>query len=127
MLCKPCHINQIRREGGEFGLCWQHKKTRCRICRELSAGKLYCVKCEHGCDVERWKSAATKLHFAEDHEFIQVQLRKERLWESKRHVHEALEIIFRAMVLTLESIWGGIKDPAEKAEPEADAELDKAA
>lgn len=111
MLCKPCFANRIRRDGGHFGLCWQHRKTKCRVCRKLSDGKLTCSKCEHTGDLARWKAESRPTHYDEDYQFFHIQLRRERLWESKRHVHRAVEILFRAMVLTLDALWGGIKDP----------------
>lgn len=114
MLCKQCYRNRIRREGGEFGLCWQHKKTKCRLCGELSAGKLYCVSCEHDSDIARWRAESKPSYFDEDHEFLQAQLRKEKLSEAKYHVYRAVEIIFRAMVLTMEALWGGIKESESK-------------
>lgn len=119
MRCKPCYYtHHIQREGGQFALCWQHKKTKCRGCKELSAGKPYCVKCEYGNYVAQMRGEATRLHFDDDHEFLQEQLRKEKLWESKRHAHRAIEILFRAFALTLEAIWGGIKQPQAQEQKE---------
>ena len=66
------------------------------------------------------------LQFDADDEFIQTKLRKERLWESKRHAHEAVEVFFRAMVLSMEAIWGGIKEPENSGE-QTDNELKEAA
>lgn len=125
MLCKPCYYtNRIRRDGGEFALCWQHKKTKCRLCKEISAGKLYCAKCEHEVDILRWKRESGPTFYDDDHEFLQVQLRKQKLLESKYHLHRAVEVAYRALSLAVEAIWGGIKQPNEKTQEEKKHKLE---
>lgn len=130
MLCKPCLGVGTRRDGHDLGLCWQHRRAKCRLCGELSAGKPYCVKCEHDADIERWKaeSRAPWLERERDFDDLQIRLRKERLADAKYHTHRAVEILFRGMVLTLEAIWGGIKTPDQIAlADEPKKELKKAA
>lgn len=128
MLCKSCARNRIRRDGGTFGLCWKHKRSKCRLCGKLSAGNIYCSKCEHDGDIERWRQESVNpLAFDEDYEYLQVALRKEKLLEAKYHFHRAVEVGFRAMVLLLESVWGGLRDPKEKPQPDEEVIIKEAA
>lgn len=116
MLCKTCYANRVSRDGGQFGLCWQHKKTKCRLCGELSGGSSLCIPCAHDEDVARWKAESSPIFFDSDHEYVQIQLRKEKLAESKYHIHRATEIVFRALVLVVEAIWGGFKENSDPSE-----------
>lgn len=115
MRCTPCTKNGKRREGYDLALCWQHRRTKCRLCGGLSAGKTYCTKCQYHEEIERWKAESKSPWLDQDFDEFQLRLRKERLYDAKYHAHRATEIHFRALVLTLEAIWGGIKTPEEIA------------
>ena len=126
MLCKTCFINRVRRDGGDFGLCWQHKKSKCQSCGLRSGGKTLCSPCEHKEDIARWRAESQATYLDDDYDYVVLQLRQERLHESKFHVYRAVEVFFRAMALMLEALWGGEKSAREPEPPRDDGEAQHA-
>jgi len=81
------------------------------------------------------RAESRPLHFDENHNYVQMQLRKERLMESKFHFHRATDLIFRSVALAMEALWAEPEKPrspqsavaAVPAEPSEVEPLKKAA
>lgn len=123
--CKICLRNGVVRNGGTLGLCWTHAKRRCRNpnCGKFSDGQEHCVECAYAVDLQRWKARAT-LRVLDPHaQELEIGLRRERLMEAKFHYHEAVEVLFRGLVVAAEALWGEL----QPAEPEPQEEHPEAA
>jgi hypothetical protein len=106
LACRICSKSGLRRAGGTVGLCWQHLRRKCLVCGRASAGKQTCTACDNAADVERWKARATFRAYDWDRQMEFADARREKLWESKRHFHEAVEVLFQGLFYALQAIWG---------------------
>jgi len=114
-LCKRCALNGDRREGGDFGVCKLHAKARCRFfdCKAKTLGHELCAAHTHQAELARWKAKANLRIVDPEEELDLEEIRHEKLMQAKFHAHEAVEIFFRSIHLTIQAIWGSPEIPSE--------------
>ncbi len=127
MLCKPCYANRTRRDGGDLGLCWQHKKSKCQICGALSAGNRYCSTCDHKENILRMQAESQPLYSDDDHKYINNELREQKLTEARYHAFRAVEVLFRSISLVHESMSSSINETNDELPQKPTEEIFKEA
>ena len=123
MQCKQCFINGIQRDGGSIGICVQHKKVRCHTCGNPSGGRQQCAVCAHKEDIARWKNESSPLVFDPDQKYIELELRKERLYEAKFLRHRAVEVEFQSYARAMEAMWAE-PEKLQKMEPKQEPKIE---
>jgi hypothetical protein len=104
--CRKCLSNGMRRDGGDLGVCAQHRKGKCLICRAPSLGHEMCAAHEHEVELRRWAARANLKVMDPAGAHIDFELRDSLLQEAKFHAHESVEVFFRALHLAIQAIWG---------------------
>lgn len=101
-MCRRCVANGVQRQGGNFGVCKYHARTKCRVCGEASLGEEMCAAHAHAAEIMRWK-AKSQFRMSEDAITTadEVELRKARLSEAKFMAHQAVEVMFHAFLGTI--------------------------
>lgn len=115
-LCRRCLKNGTRREGGSFGVCPEHRKTKCIICGGRSLGEEFCSIHAHEVQLAHWKARAEVRVISREQELDGLEIRREKLMESKRYFHEAVEVLFQGAVHLLIAVWSPTTRAAEEIE-----------
>lgn len=105
-MCRRCITNGVDRDGGQFGVCKSHARTKCQVCGCASLGAQLCAAHEHEAEVMRWKA---KSQFRIEDSAIEIadniELRKARLGEAKFLAHQALEVAFQSLLGAAVAVW----------------------
>lgn len=105
-MCRRCASNGVHREGGQFGVCKYHARTKCQVCGDASLGEQLCASHAHAAELMRWKAQS---QFRMQNDAIKVaddvELRKARLNEAKFLAHQALEVAFHSLLGAVVAVW----------------------
>lgn len=115
--CYYCKQNGIARDGGDIGICHECARKKCHRCGKASAGKTLCTNCEYGDQLDRMRGRVCEPWLFPEYSHFNLKVREELAWEAKRHMHEAVEMAARGVVLLVDALWGGFGKPEQKEFP----------
>lgn len=116
-ICKRCARNGMKREGGDLGVCRQHRTRKCLVCKAPSLGEEMCAAHTHQAELLRWTAKSQFRVIDPDDQIDETEIRLSKLAEAKFLAHESVEIMFRAWHGAILAMFG---KPEAGPEPEAD-------
>ena len=105
-LCKRCAKNGREQDGGSIGVCRQHAKTKCLICRAASLGEELCAAHAHQEELARWTAQANLRVIDPAAEMDLAEIRREKLMQAKFMAHQAVEVFFSGLLGAVQALWG---------------------
>lgn len=105
-ICRRCIANGVQRQGGQFGVCRYHARTKCQVCGEASLGEQLCAAHAHAAEIMRWKAKSQFRMQSDAREAADdVELRRARLGEAKFLAHQAIEVAFHSLLGAVVAVW----------------------
>ncbi len=117
--CIYCQKNGKRVDGEEFGVCRECRRKKCHQCGNASAGKTLCTNCDFSEQLDRMRGRVMQPWLFEDDARYELWFRQELTWESKRMLHEAVEMFSRGAQLIIVALHSGLEQKKEVHKTEA--------